>query len=1160
MWALTSAAGVRFTGELSGMPLKSGARVGPYVVGRVLGRGGMGQVYLARDMMLGRLVALKVLRPDRVRAERVARFEQESRVTAQFSHPHIVQVYGFGYSTAGPWLALEYLDGETLADRFRAGSIGPRAVVRLVHQVADALTAAHAGGVLHRDLKPANIMLPTDGRLRVVDFGLATLLEDLGGDPGEGAPKLAGTPAYMAPEQWRLGPVAAPADVWAFGVILHEGLYGRRPYAAAEADLDGLRRAVLSRERAPVAGELQGVSPELRALAVDCLEKEPGARPTAEAVASRLQHLLNPALSLESEDPPFVGLRAFGEENAPLFFGRRAEIDRATEQLTIGGGLVVVGPSGSGKSSLVFAGIIPRLREAGRWTVLPLRPGARPFAALAQLLARLPSALRVGVESGEEPTRAQLSAETVRREPLRALIGLLEIARETRGRVLLVIDQAEELLANEVDASVRRAFLELIGGLASVPHEPVRVIATLRGDFLGRFAQDAPSGGLFGRLLALNAPGPQHVRDAIEGPLRLHGYSVDDPALVGDMVDAMEGDVGALPVLQFVCARLWEARDREGRVVRRADYERLGGVEGAIARHADATIEAMGSEEREALRPLVLRLITRDRTRRTVSRASLLDSLGSEGEQVIDRLVSARLVIARRPADDRPEEGPRYELAHESLITRWGLLQRWLHEASDDLASLRDTEEAARAWVRSGEPADGLWRGRLVEDALAAVERTGAPLDEDTRTFLATAQQSEQSRSRRRRLAIYGGIAALALIAVGSAIAAAAFARAEAEVRAEKERGLAQAEQMRLAAADIGVFELSLGVFEWDPTAWTATDGEVSRIVAWELYEPKSTDPNEPAQAIPDSRLVWRTLGPGRYRVETRSGPAFLRVERRDRAGRRCSDSWVRLRWLPGYAGRSTGSAASTAEVSLRIPSCEASQAGTVLIEGGEFVRQGHGDPRSRFPEYFDAEERRQLPAYRMDRTEVSNAQYAVYGAMAHQTGRPSPRFPTTGLLERSGGPNYPVANLDWWEARDYCRFMGKRLPTSEEWEKAARGGVEVRGRPNPQPRRNLPWVGGDECVTCANLDGLDDGVGGTAPVTAFASGDSPYGLRQLSGNVSEWTRTRPPGEPAFRIHRGGSYADPRAEQMHWIAYENRRDARFVAFDIGLRCVLPGGE
>jgi serine/threonine-protein kinase len=231
-------------------PLSPGTRLGPYEIKSILGVGGMGEVYCARDTKLNRDVAMKVL--PGVFAddpERLGRFEREAQLLASLNHPHIAHIYGVEESPAGPGrssvraLVMELVDGPTLADRMRRGRLSLDEALSIARQTAEALEAAHERGIVHRDLKPANIKLTAAGAVKVLDFGLAKALQPRGrhasaaalNPPGIAHPAtdsgvVLGTAAYMSPEQARGLPVDARADIWALGVVLYEMLAGHRPF------------------------------------------------------------------------------------------------------------------------------------------------------------------------------------------------------------------------------------------------------------------------------------------------------------------------------------------------------------------------------------------------------------------------------------------------------------------------------------------------------------------------------------------------------------------------------------------------------------------------------------------------------------------------------------------------------------------------------------------------------------------------------------------------------------------------------------------------------------------------------------------------------------------------------------------------------------------
>jgi serine/threonine protein kinase len=315
---------------------------------RLLGRGGMGEVYLARDDRLGRKVALKLIKRDALGAPGAAeQFLREARITASLSHPHIVTVYGAGETGDGhPYVALEYIEGESLRQRLAQRRTGTREVLRIGLAIAEALATAHGAGVLHRDLKPENVVIPRDGRLRVVDFGLARRADD--GEADESA-TLVGTPAYMAPERWFEMPSSGATDVWSLGVVLFEMCAGRLPFP--QRALAALARDICGAGSALALADHARVPPALAELVDRCLAKIPDDRPTAAALCRELAGLLRArAAGRDEGEEPFRGLLPFTEQHADLYVGREAEIARFVERVRLEPVLPVVGASGAGTS------------------------------------------------------------------------------------------------------------------------------------------------------------------------------------------------------------------------------------------------------------------------------------------------------------------------------------------------------------------------------------------------------------------------------------------------------------------------------------------------------------------------------------------------------------------------------------------------------------------------------------------------------------------------------------------------------------------------------------------------------------------------------------------------------------------------------------------
>jgi len=267
------------------MAISSGSRLGPYEIVAPLGSGGMGEVYRARDGRLGRDVAIKVL-PDAVarNPDRLARFQREARALAQLSHPAILSIFDFGTEGETTYAVTELLEGETLRERLGREHLSWRRAVEIATALAEGLASAHGAGIVHRDLKPENIFLTRDGRVKILDFGLARIEPVQSGGMGTLSLKpdstlpgaVLGTVGYMAPEQVRGELADVRSDIFALGCVLFEMLTGKRAFqrdTAAET-----MTAILKEPVPEVALSSNEVSSELDCIVGRCLEKNPSER------------------------------------------------------------------------------------------------------------------------------------------------------------------------------------------------------------------------------------------------------------------------------------------------------------------------------------------------------------------------------------------------------------------------------------------------------------------------------------------------------------------------------------------------------------------------------------------------------------------------------------------------------------------------------------------------------------------------------------------------------------------------------------------------------------------------------------------------------------------------------------------------------------------
>ncbi len=885
-------------------PLRAGMMFHHYQLIRQLGHGGMGAVYLARDTRLGRRVAMKFLAPkDATRAARflsearaTARCEHENIVSIY----HADEANGYSYmvleylegmtlaqwmrqrwqpprqpevrelspaqaatmplivaSSAEPALGKSALEKsidqttlELLAPDEEEANTGPSAgepaisptlAVEVMVPVVRALAHAHRLGLVHRDLKPANIMLSDDGAIKVLDFGLAKVLDvdmlplgeyektyDTWSTPALQSrdDALLGTMPYMSPEQWRKEEVDARTDIWAVGIILWELCTGRHPLAP------------MVRTRLARVGELTRPMPSLAAKRPDlkpvadivdqCLVKNkleripsaevlldllvpllPGHDASARAPSSSHEFALPPASNgapvrgdgvIEAESGrigrppsnPYVGLAAFQEQDAGRFFGRDREIASMIRQVRNHCLVAVVGASGSGKSSFVRAGLLPALARSGQaWEWFIVRPGRRPLAGLVSVMTQIvdtaadkkasasgagsafspnvPDNVKDNVKDdvyGDMRDDAKDSLRVDLRAGLRAEPGalgtVLRARSQRRGtRILLVVDQFEELYTLGADRDTREAFMRCLEGVADDASSPLRVLLSVRADFVDRVAEDRSFMRQIARgLWFLPSMAPSELQLAVRQPAQAAGYEFE-PALIDTMLAALSDTRSPLPLLQFTAAQLWEMRDRTRRRITRDSYQQLGGIAGALSAHADTVIASMSARERQIARAIFTCLVTEERTRAIIS-VEELRALGAAGpnaqantkpitqanietgaqsnarddessspdstvdstadstvDEVLQRLAEARLLLLETDfADDARDHSATVEIAHELLIEHWPKLGQWLREDHEEGRFRARLRTAARQWHQHNRAEALLWRDQAAIEAM----------------------------------------------------------------------------------------------------------------------------------------------------------------------------------------------------------------------------------------------------------------------------------------------------------------------------------------------------------------------------------------------------------------------------------------------------------
>src|SRR5713226_6698268 len=452
---------------------------------------------------------------------------------------------------------------------------------------------------------------------------------------------------------------------------------------------------------------------------------------------------------------PYKGLHAFTQDDAADFFGREALTQELVEQVKrlLAAEhperppvrlLTVIGPSGSGKSSVVMAGLLPRLRQGAvagseQWVYLgPMVPGTRALEALALTLApRLP-------DRSLKSLREDLEDESAR--GLHLLATQLVQAREQR--VVLFVDQLEELFTQTSSEEERQQFIDLLVAAVTEPQGPVVIVLTLRADFYDRPLAYPELSRLITRHQVVVLPMEvQDLRAVIKGPAALPDVQLSfEGNLVGDLLFEMQGQVGALPLLEFTLEQLFERRTDHR--LTRAAYREIGGVKGALSQHAEQTYASLPSEEHRRLaRALLLRLIDpgaseQDTIRRRAALAefSLADETTTRRlRETADAFIAARLLTTNEVAGTTT-----LEVSHESVIREWKRLADWIREAREDLHLLQVIRQDAVEWQRYGRSVDRLYRGTQLAEALAWRERSLLSLDEEAFLEASATEQAHQ--------------------------------------------------------------------------------------------------------------------------------------------------------------------------------------------------------------------------------------------------------------------------------------------------------------------------------------------------------------------------------------------------------------------------------
>ena len=1111
-------------------PILGSILPGRFRIDAAIAAGSFGAVYRARQLTVDRDVAVKIIRAGIDPFSQDGRlFVHEIQAVARIDHRNVVRVYQADVTDDGRlFFAMELLPGSDLQATAAEGPIAVERAVALGQQLLAALEAAHRAGIVHADVKPGNAIVVDDNdrqRLVLVDFGLARLRQ-----LDAYVTSVGGTPAFMAPEQLQAGRVDARSDQFSAALVLVALITGWTR-----------RRAV---ELTPPAAVLASIGDAgVRAALTRALSRAPDDRfPSVAAFAAALAGTV---LAPPSR-PPFHGLAPFTTDDRGTLYGRDRELARITELVLYRRLVIVTAPSGVGKTSLLRAGVVPRLAALS----LDVHYASCRTDDDAALSATLASAAAPPAADERDAAR-----------PVVVLVDQIEAALEsTAGAPSATGVGAAHLL----DAVIARA----------LPRGSVHAVLSVREDFLAWLLDRLPDRGEGAPIVRVGPLDEDGARDAIVRPLAERGLAID-----GDLLARLIADLTAAgarlgrelgwatpapvypPHLQLACSVLHDGLSVGETTLTLRHYDALGGFDSIVGEHLERVLDELTAGDGAIARELFLALVSSTHLRSARTEGELVDAIGEPHRArlavVLETLQRQGLVVRTRRADGELV----WELIHDSLVPR---VLAWVDR--HDL-SRRRAVELVRYHLRRARPdaPSLLSRAELheVDDHAGAI----AALDAEWRRGHAGGAGSPgwtpaalvaRSRQIHRRSTI-AGVALIAAVVAGIGAAIAERWQAATERRDEAAR----------RDADLGLVSFELSAHDWDAALGSATPVHIAELPAlsWTLFTPSFDNPDEPGDALPPGRFQRFPAQPSsdgltrRDPAEAPGGAAFLVVDGRGRGGEHCAPSLIPLRRLPGYARRGAGPQV----LQIRVPTCQATFAGTIEIPTGPFVFGGLGNPPSK--DQADHPERATpqdvtLPAYRIDRTEVTNAAFASFAAMADATGIEPPDYIPNRDLEIARQARAPVSGVTWREANLYCRYLGKRLPSSAEWEKAMRGGKTIDGVDNPSPDRSFPW-GTPQASSIANL--ADEKPPGVRLAGSHPGDRSPYGVLDLAGSVSEWIGSAPTGytDPAFFIHqrwrvmRGGNWSQtPPEELADYTMLENTRPGDTRSFTIGMRCVI----
>ena len=576
-----------------------------------------------------------------------------------------------------------------------------------------------------------------------------------------------------------------------------------------------------------------------------------------------------PALDAHSRPPnPYRGLEAFREQDARYFMGRDRDIQDVLTAVQQQPFVAVVGASGSGKSSLLFAGVMPRLRQQEQWLIADFRPRSDPFRELATALTLLLYPDLDELERLEK--RKQLADKLSERGLSLADVVDLLLKKNPSQRLLLIADQFEELYTQNLAPERQRQFVdELVAAVQAQAKKPVfTLLLAMRVDFLGQVLDYEPFAELVKPSHLLLGPmGQVGLEAAIENPARQLGVTLEE-GLAERILQDLGQEPGTLPLLEFALTQLWERQQH--RQLTHAAYEAIGGVTQALARHADETL-ARFQDERERLRRVFVQLVRPGEGTEDTRQVATRDQVGADNWNLVTELADERLVVTGRDAQGQET----VEVVHEALLRHWQPLRQWIEQDRQFRVWQNRLRLALQEWEEKKRDEGGLLRGARLAEAEERLKQHTDDVSPAERTYIEASialREREAGARRRRQRQVIGGLTVgllVALLLVG--LSGFFWYRSEQQRQIALSRQLAADSELVLSNSATGLPRSGLLALESLRRAYTLP-GYLSLVAALKLL------PTPIAQLTHKNGVSAVAFSPDGTRLATASGDKTARL------------------------------------------------------------------------------------------------------------------------------------------------------------------------------------------------------------------------------------------------------------------------------------------